>query len=163
MQPWVSLTGLTGRSYGYESYDRYGDWREQPANYAFGYFSSGLGIGSFGDINGLVGLSALATMGGHWVIVYIGEADNIKTRMSSHDRWLDAVALGATHVLAHLNFGSVEARKAEERDLIAHYNPSLNAQHRTNHLAGFAGLGSLGYDESPLQSLLGLPSRRGSL
>jgi hypothetical protein len=58
MPSWVSLSGVTGRPYLYSPYDRFGDWLELPANYAFAYLGGGLVP--------------------RWIIVYLGEAENIK-------------------------------------------------------------------------------------
>jgi hypothetical protein len=69
-----------------------------------------------------------------WVPVYIGIADDLSSRVPSHDRWADAVAAGATHIMGHTN-PTVSLRVAEEAALIAYWQPPLNTQHR--------GLGSL--------------------
>jgi len=42
-----------------------------------------------------------------------------------------ASALGAEAIVAHSTPGGALARLAEERDLIRHWNPVLNQQHRT--------------------------------
>lgn len=64
-----------------------------------------------------------------WVPVYIGIADNLATRIAYHDRWDDAVRAGAIRVMGHTE-ASAAKRQAEERDLIAYWNPVLNTQHR---------------------------------
>jgi len=50
-------------------------------------------------------------------------------------------------VLAHVNYGGEFARRAEERDLIARYNPVLNVKHRTYGFGDLpwapGGIGSL--------------------
>ena len=67
---------------------------------------------------------------GLFAVLYIGESENLSERISGHDRWLDAVRLGITHVVAHTTLNAM-ARLSEERDLIARLNPPLNAQYRT--------------------------------
>jgi hypothetical protein len=62
--------------------------------------------------------------------LYFGQADNLQARIPSHERWPEAVRLGATHVLAHSTLTGEPARLAEERDLIQYWNPPLNVQHR---------------------------------
>jgi hypothetical protein len=85
--------------------------------------------------------------------LYFGECENFGRRgmPPAHERWAEAVSdYGATHVLSHLALGSDSARRSEERDLIASYNPPMNVQHRTNQpgfaagalSAGIAGFGS---------------------
>ena len=73
-------------------------------------------------------LFALLTVNG-WVPKYIGIADNLSERIPCHERWIEAVGLGCTHVLAHIQSDAAK-RVAEEQDLIAYYQPTLNTQHR---------------------------------
>jgi excinuclease UvrABC nuclease subunit len=63
-------------------------------------------------------------------ILYIGQADDLSRRLSTHDRWEEAKRLGATQVYAHTKQGGEAARCAEEKDLIQRWNPPLNTQHR---------------------------------
>jgi hypothetical protein len=85
------------------------------------------------------------TQPGFWYPVYIGIADNLAERLRNHERWRDAVACGASHVMLASN--PVESmRRAEERDLISWYNPTCNIQHRTP--LGLGLFGSL----NPLRS-----------
>jgi hypothetical protein len=85
-----------------------------------------------------------------WTILYAGEAEDMRKRMPGHERLLEAIGHGATHVLNHVNYGGVNARRDEERDVIGFYNPPMNTQHRTNAFAGggwpesFTGFGLLG-------------------
>ena len=64
-----------------------------------------------------------------WVPVYIGQADNLKIRLPNHERLRDAVAAGATRVMAHATPGGEQVRLAEEKDLIEQWHPSLNTHH----------------------------------
>ena len=66
-----------------------------------------------------------------WVPVYIGIADDLPTRLTGHERWAEAVALGATHFVAH-GQASRDVRERVERDLIGLWNPPLNTHHRTD-------------------------------
>lgn len=68
---------------------------------------------------------------GKWQPVYFGEAVDLSRRIPGHERWEEARRLGATRVMAHTTQGGVDARCAEERDLIALWNPQLNSQHRS--------------------------------
>lgn len=63
-----------------------------------------------------------------WVPVYIGIAENLQDRLPNHERWAEAVKLGATRVMGHTQADAAK-RKAEEKDLISHWNPALNTQH----------------------------------
>jgi hypothetical protein len=74
------------------------------------------------------------------VPVYIGIADDLSNRVPSHEHWDAAVALGATHVLAHLEANATR-RKLEEQDLIATFQPPLNLQHRRPATKTLGGLG----------------------
>lgn len=67
---------------------------------------------------------------GKEVVLYIGQADDLSRRLSTHERWEEAKRVGATRVYAHLTQGGESVRCAEERDLIQRWNPPLNVQHR---------------------------------
>ncbi len=67
---------------------------------------------------------------GNFIPLYFGVAENLQKRIPNHDRWLEAVRLGATHVMAHTTQGGEAARLVEERDLIQQWNPQLNTHHR---------------------------------
>ena len=104
----VFLTGQSGIEYFYTPY-LFSEtrWHADPANYAFGY----------------------ADEVGTWHILYVGETENLLSRMRMHPQWAAAQRLGGTHVLAKLNPGGLRVRRVEERDLIARYRPVLNTQH----------------------------------
>jgi len=68
---------------------------------------------------------------GNFIPLYFGEGESLRGRIPSHDRWNDALRLGATHVMSHTTPVGSLARLVEERDLIQKWNPPLNTQHRT--------------------------------
>ena len=68
---------------------------------------------------------------GSWQPVYFGVADNCRARLANHERWPEAVRLGATAIAGHTTPGGDAARCAEERDLIRFWNPPLNTHHRS--------------------------------
>ena len=65
-----------------------------------------------------------------WIPVYVGIAENLRDGIPNHEKWKEAVKLGATNVMAHTQNDSSK-RKNEEKDLIEYWNPPLNSQHRT--------------------------------
>jgi hypothetical protein len=70
---------------------------------------------------------------GIWRPLYIGQADTFRTRPmppGNHERWAEAVRLGATHVHA-LTVPLAAMRDLVERRLIAAYQPPLNIHHRS--------------------------------
>lgn len=70
---------------------------------------------------------------GQYVPLYIGKAENLISRLTSHERAAEAIRLGATHLLVHVpGFGARVHYLEAERRLIAHYNPVLNVQYRTS-------------------------------
>jgi len=70
--------------------------------------------------------------GGQFVPLYIGKAENLRSRLIGHERMAEALRLGATHLLTHKpGYGDKVHYLEAERRLIAHYNPVLNVQHRT--------------------------------
>lgn len=109
----VGFVGISGTKYTYEVCDVNGAWRDAPGNYVFARYE----------------------VLDRWVPKYIGETQSFASRMPNHDMADEARKYGATHVLAHVNNGGVNARQTEERDLIAAYDPPCNTQHK--------GLGSL--------------------
>jgi hypothetical protein len=118
----VQLRDFKGRKYPHFVQDISVRWYAFPANYAFARLVP--------DIGG----------GGSCIILYLGEAEDMSTRMRRHERLREAMAdHGATHTLYHPNFVGVEARRAVERDLIDFYNPVMNVQHRTGTLTAIDG------------------------
>lgn len=64
--------------------------------------------------------------------IYFGESGDLKTRLPNHpELWAAFNLYGANCVLAHANHSGEQGRCAEERDLIAYWNPPLNVQHRS--------------------------------
>lgn len=63
-----------------------------------------------------------------WRVTYVGETDDFATRIDGHEKWLDAVALGATHV-GICPLYSANERWLVEREMITSYCPPLNVQH----------------------------------
>lgn len=63
--------------------------------------------------------------------VYIGRSDDsLADRIPFHERMDDAIAAGAAYVYAAVNTTGNQARRDEEIDLIARWQPILNVQHR---------------------------------
>jgi hypothetical protein len=104
----VFLAGASGVEYFYTPYlfDET-RWHADPANYAFAQLGEA----------------------GVWHVLYIGETENLLTRMRGHGQWVAAQRIGGTHVLVNLNAGGPRVRRVEERDLIARFKPVLNTQH----------------------------------
>ena len=64
---------------------------------------------------------------GRWAALYIGQAESLADRLPNHERWQEAVRLGATHVHARV-VPQAATRDAVERELIQAYQPRLNSQ-----------------------------------
>lgn len=64
-----------------------------------------------------------------WKALYIGQTDSFATRLPSHERWAEAVRLGATHIHAAV-VPLAANRDRLEQALIAKYQPILNTHHR---------------------------------
>jgi hypothetical protein len=118
----VTLIGISGAKYVYETYDINTVWNPLPGNYAFAD-------------------AALR-------IKYVGQTDNFAKRFSNHEKWPEAVKYGATQILARVNQQGEIARKAEETDLIRAYNPPCNVQQSSTAglgtLSGLFGSGHRG-------------------
>ena len=135
MTRYVTLTGLSGNKYQYEAYDVNSTWNPVPGNYVF------------------AALIKPTILTERWEPIYIGETGNFANRLPSHEKWVEARLKGATHILAHVNREGIEARQAEERDLVRAYNPPLNIEY-SPPLGLLAG-------QAPGIFGLGLASRRG--
>ena len=64
-----------------------------------------------------------------WKAYYVGSTEDFSTRIPSHEKWLAALQLGATHVHARVEQGPLQ-RTTLEQSLIQTYQPPLNVQHR---------------------------------
>lgn len=64
-----------------------------------------------------------------WDPLYVGQTDNFRTRLANHERWGEAVALLATHILAR-EVPLQADRDRLEQALIQAFHPPLNTQHR---------------------------------
>jgi hypothetical protein len=73
---------------------------------------------------------ARETMPGYWLPIYVGETANLAERHSGHDRLLDVVREGATHIHAHVSSASETIRQMEELDLARRWRPVCNRQGR---------------------------------
>jgi hypothetical protein len=63
---------------------------------------------------------------GLWIPAYIGETESFRSRIPCHDRWEEAVRLGATHV--HAKVVEQEATRVAIQDgLIRLYQPPMNS------------------------------------
>ena len=65
---------------------------------------------------------------GSWLALYVGQTSDFSTRIPNHERWQEALQLGATHVHARDETASVVLDKMEE-GLIQIYQPPMNVQH----------------------------------
>lgn len=94
-------------------------------NYDFGIYRQD---GPWKDIGGVYIFSGV-NQDNIWVPVYIGQADSFKNRMPCHERWPEAIKLGATNV--HAMVVKNESERAQiERALIQAYQPRLNTRFR---------------------------------
>ena len=66
---------------------------------------------------------------GLWVALYVGQTESLAARLPTHERWQEAVRLGATHVHAKTE-PNAETRGQVEGELIQAYQPRLNVQQR---------------------------------
>ena len=90
----------------FEAHDANGPWNSVPGLYIFARPS-----------------------GANWSAVYVGQADDLSTRLPNHNRLDEAVRAGATQIHAMVEHLQAE-RDRLERLLIQHLQPPLNAQHR---------------------------------
>ena len=105
----------------------YIDWPARAGTYRYWFLKSPSNGSSIQNVGGNYMFVKLTPDG--YVPVYVGIADDLGVRIPCHERWADAVRAGATAVMAHTQ-PNAAIRAAEERDLIAHWHPPLNSQHR---------------------------------
>jgi excinuclease UvrABC nuclease subunit len=81
---------------------------------------------NWNDVGGVYIFSGLNSRQ-QWAAIYIGQTDSFHSRIPSHEQWIRAMLLGATHV--HAMVESQAAKRDQiERQLIAAYQPMLNVQ-----------------------------------
>lgn len=99
--------------------------------YRFWFYDHSLsGLGSQSGVYMFVRL-----VNGTWHPVYVGIADDLLARLTNHERWREAVQLGATGVVAQAQ-ASADSRQTAERNLIGLWNPPLNTHYRTDRRVG---------------------------
>jgi len=62
-----------------------------------------------------------------WVPLYVGQAESLRDRFSSHEKWAPAVQHGARHVHVRV-IPQAAMRDVIEREIIKAYQPRLNDQ-----------------------------------
>ena len=68
--------------------------------------------------------------GQYWKPLYIGQAEDFRKRMASHERFEEAVLNGATHIHAVVVEQSAN-RDTWEKLLISAHQPPMNVQYRS--------------------------------
>ena len=104
----TSWTSPTGEVITFQICDYYGDWN---------------------NIGGIYMMCKFHTLQNLFEPIYIGQAVSLRNRLSGHEKWLPAVRLGATNVLAVVET-SGNKRDFLERLLVRHFDPQLNKQLR---------------------------------
>jgi hypothetical protein len=102
--PTINWTGKSGKTYRYWIYRFWPSLKAEAGNYIF----------------------AKETSPSHWLPVYIGQTSNLSERFDAHHKFQTAQRHGATHIHVRLNDGGDQARRNEEYDLIARWNPPAN-------------------------------------
>lgn len=100
----IQWEGKSGNSYRYWVNPVDTSFKDEPGNYIF----------------------AEEVEPGRWRPVYIGQTESLADRLDNHPKEDCAVRNGATHIHAHTNPSGEEARRTEEQDLIAKWQPACN-------------------------------------
>lgn len=61
-----------------------------------------------------------------WKPLYIGQTEDLKSRLAKHERYPECQRYGKFSILLHQNIDGERGRKEEEADLIERFNPPLN-------------------------------------
>jgi hypothetical protein len=102
--PTIDWAGKSGKNYRYWIYPFWPNLKAQAGNYVF----------------------AKEISPGRWLPVYVGETGDLSERFGDHHKIAEARRQGATHIHVHLNADGAQARRNEESDLIARWNPPAN-------------------------------------
>ena len=102
--PTIKWPGRSGQAYTYHIYLIGTTLKKAPGNYIF----------------------AKKNNAGQWIPIYAGETEDLSQRFNNHHKMACIKAEGATHIHARLSSAVAEARRAEERDIIAKYSPACN-------------------------------------
>ncbi|WP_155716920.1 hypothetical protein [Burkholderia stagnalis] len=82
---------------------------------------------NWNDVAGIYIFATWSQQHSQWIALYIGQASSLKDRLSNHERWDEALRLGATHV--HVLVVPTQAsRNSIEQSLIQACQPRLNQQ-----------------------------------
>jgi hypothetical protein len=100
----VKLEGFSGTIYPHSAYSSTSSWSEVAGNYAI-----------------------LKVEGGRWIVLYVGETDNLQKRMAAHHRMNAFIRNGWTHLAFRFESSSLR-RTLIERDLMARYKPVCNRE-----------------------------------
>src|SRR5689334_12125851 len=98
--------GVSGRSYRYWFYPIGHPLQPKPGNYIF----------------------AKVNQNNAWEPIYIGETDDLDTRVATHEKRERARLHGATHIHAHLSPSERSVRLDEETDLRNNFATPCNDQ-----------------------------------
>jgi hypothetical protein len=86
---------------------------------------------TWNDVAGVYVFARFNPLTDRWDPLYIGKTASFQSRIPCHERWFQAVLLGATHILA-VTVPDEPMRSGIERRLIESYQPTLNVQHRAS-------------------------------
>jgi hypothetical protein len=102
--PTIIWAGASGERYVYWISPIDSSFKDEAANYIF----------------------AKETTPGRWTPIYIGETENLRERLSNHEKMWCIRRHGGTHVHAHVTAGGQSVRRKEEADLVAKWDPPCN-------------------------------------
>jgi hypothetical protein len=102
----IMWSGASGNKYKYWIYPINTNFKDSPGNYIF----------------------AKETSPERWSPIYIGETDNLRDRISNHDKMHCVKQHGGTHVHIHNSSSDETLRRAEESNLLANWDPPCNKE-----------------------------------
>ena len=100
----IDWPGKSGKTYRYWIYPLPPNFTANPGNYIFAH----------------------ETTSTKWSPIYVGETEDLSERFDNHHAKECIERQGATHIHAHINNNGQTARRAEEADIIARWNPPCN-------------------------------------
>jgi hypothetical protein len=102
----IMWPGASGKQYKYWIHPLNTTFKDSPGNYIF----------------------AKETSPARWKPIYIGETDNLRNRISNHEKMPCIKRHGDIHIHVHNSSSDEELRRVEESDLIANWDPPCNKE-----------------------------------
>ena len=104
--PTIMWPGISGNDYKYWISPVGSSFKSVPSNYIF----------------------ATETSPNNWTAIYVGQTDNLDTRLSNHEKYPCILRHIGTHIHHHTSTYNTALRRKEESDIRDKWNPPCNSE-----------------------------------